>query len=258
MIFYFSGLGNTCYAAKTIAGVTSEPLHFIPDTGAESIEFKGESLGILFPVYSWGVPPLVLDFFSKLSDKFIETIKKQDIPVWAVMTCGDETGNAPDMLKSHLNSLELDLKGVWSVIMPNTYVLLPGFDVDKSDVEEKKLDEAVPRIKEIANKIKNKEWDSDVFKGSMPGFKTGALYPLFKKLGIFPKRWRWTQECVKCGKCAEVCPIGNIHMSGNHPVWGKECVSCLACYHNCPTHAIEYANMTEHKGQYVCPLGRHS
>ena len=33
--------------------------------------------------------------------------------------------------------------------MPNNYVLLPGFDVDKKELEEKKLADAIPAVNQI-------------------------------------------------------------------------------------------------------------
>ena len=254
MIFYFSGLGNTRYAAEFISDMLDETLSFIPHTSASETRFKGESLGFLFPVYSWGVPPLVIDFINHLSDEFIDKVKRRNTPVWTVMTCGDETGKAPEMLADLLRRRGLELSAAWSVIMPNTYVLLPGFNVDNNKTETAKLDAVGPRLLEIGERIRKKQWIIDVHHGSMAGFKTGVLFPIFKKWGIYPKRWHWTQECIECGKCAKSCPVGNITMIGSHPKWGNKCISCLACYHNCPTHAVEYGGITEHKGQYVCPL----
>lgn len=254
MIYYFSGEGNTRYCAKKISKFTGEKLVFIPEADASKETFEGKSLGIMFPVYSWGVPPLVLDFINRLSDSFIGQLRKEKAPVWMVCTCGDETGLAPEMLEKALHNRGLSLQGTWSVIMPDTYVLLPGFNVDSAKVEEAKLDSAPGRVDAIARKINSGEWESDIHYGPMPGLKTKIVYPLFKKWGINRKKWHWTEECIQCGRCAEKCPVGNIEMKGGHPRWHDRCVSCLACYHNCPVHAVAYGRATNNKGQYLCPL----
>ncbi|MBR2290977.1 MAG: EFR1 family ferrodoxin [Prevotella sp.] len=56
--------------------------------------------------------------------------------------------------------------------------------------------------------------------------------------------------CIKCGKCAKVCPVDNI--TGTPPEWqhNGRCTSCLACYHYCPVHAINYGERTRKRGQY--------
>lgn len=60
-----------------------------------------------------------------------------------VCTCGDETGEAPQMFQKALEERGLKSLGFWSVIMPNTYVLLPGFDVDLDEIENYKIDHAL-------------------------------------------------------------------------------------------------------------------
>lgn len=250
MIIYFSGTHNTSYIARQLAERINQNLLFIPHSDPSTLEIGDDDLGIVCPVYSWGIPPIVADFISRLPDNAVEKIKKRN--VWAVLTCGDETGEAPDMLKSILADKGLQLSGGWSVIMPNNYVLLPGFDVDSKEVANNKLDKAAFRVREIADLIMAKDWRYDFHYGPWPRLKTRLVYPLFRKWGIFPKKWRWTQECIRCGKCASVCPVNNIKMVSEHPKWGKNCVSCLACYHICPSHAIEYGNATTRKGQYFC------
>lgn len=254
MIIYFSGTGNSRFLAKKLSKILEEKLLFIPHTAAESVTLSDENLGIVCPVYSWGIPPIVLDFLARLSEEAFTALQGKKI--WAVLSCGDETGKAPEMLDSALKKRGLRLDAGWSVIMPNTYVLLPGFDVDNKKLETQKLDHAADRIRQIATKIECSKWEFDFHYGPWPAVKTGVVYPLFKRWGISARKWRWTQECVSCGKCAEVCPVGNVAMQGGHPKWGSNCTSCLACYHVCPGHAIEYGTATAHKGQYFCHIGR--
>lgn len=65
--------------------------------------------------------------------------------------------------------------------MPNNYVLLPGFDVDKKELEKKKLDEAVGRVEEINDSITGKKIGFHCNEGSFPWFKTKVLNPLFNR-----------------------------------------------------------------------------
>lgn len=253
MIFYFSGLGNTKYVAEKISEILEEDLHFIPDTDPSVLGIKGKDIGLIFPIYSWGIPANVLAFINAIPFSFWEDVKKADIPVWMVCSYGDETGDTPNLLRNILSKRGVELKGAWGVRMPNTYVILPGFDVDSVEVENKKLSESVKRIEWIGQRIRKKIWEEDCHKGSFPYLRTKLIYPIFLKKGINPKKWHYTSACVKCGKCVSKCSIHNITMGEYGPLWGKDCISCLACYHFCPYHAVEYGTITRKKGQYHFP-----
>lgn len=250
MIYYFSGTGNSTLVAQGLCrrlGETMTPIA-AADPAAQTPDAKG--IGFVFPVYAWGVAPIVLQFIADLPSSFWEKVTANDIPVWCVMTCGDETAMAPEMLAKALARRGVTLRGVWSVQMPNNYVLLPGFDVDPESLENEKMAKSEQRLDAIAEQIAAGACTVDVVRGSWPRLKTGAVYPLFKRWGIKPAKWHATSSCISCGLCAEACPVGNISMQNGHPVWGDRCVSCLACYHVCPVHAVAYGSGTSGKGQY--------
>jgi ferredoxin len=250
MIYYFSGTGNSRYVAEQLGKELTEEVAFMSLENAG--ELRGNSIGLVFPVYSWGVPPIVLDFIAKFPQNLLDEARRRGTPLWAVMTCGDEVALAPEMLEKALEKRGVYSESVWSVIMPNNYVLLPGFDVDPKDVEQEKLKAAPARISEIAEGIRKHRLVVDVTRGKKGWLKTKTVYPLFKKWGISPKRWRSTEACVGCGICARSCPVGNIRMNEEtrRPEWGDNCTSCVGCFHSCPRHAVEYGNMTKSKGQY--------
>lgn len=254
MIIYFSGTGNSRYVARVLGEKLKESVAALVDLPPAKAKFSGVSLGIVFPIYSWGVPPLVLDYVRNLNQQFIDAIK--DVPVYIICVCGDETAHAPEMIENALAERVVKLSGGWSVQMPNNYVLLPGFDVDPTAVEKEKLDKASAAVAECADKIQKGEWEKNYVRGGMAWFKSRLIYPAFKRWGIFPDRWHATDACISCGKCVMACPMENIEIekAGEHPKWGKNCVSCLACYHICPRHAVQYGKITRNKGQYFCPF----
>lgn len=253
MIYYFSGTGNTRYVAMCLANLLDERVVSIFDREASDASMTDDQIGFVVPVYSWGVSPVVEGFIKSLGKEFWRNVRKDRVRVWCVMTCGDEVALAPEMLESWLTRYDVSLESVWSVIMPNNYVLLPGFDVDPDDVEARKLVEAPLRIKEIAAGISGKKRGIYVTRGSMPRLKTRLVYPVFKKWGIIRSLWHSTDACVGCGRCASVCPCGNIGMKEGRPVWGEDCTSCLRCYHSCPERAVAYGSFTRGKGQYLFP-----
>lgn len=244
MIAYFSGTGNSRFVASKLAEKLDAQVNKILDSSFN----KGEVEGLVFPIYSWGIPPVILQFVSEKSDALAAN-------VWVVCTCGDETGNAPKQLKKALEKVGKRMVAFWSVQMPNDYVLLPGFTVDSQEVEEKKLQLAPARIDAIAELIRKQDWRFDYVSGSMPAVRS-LVWPLFKRWGINPKLWRFTDACIGCGKCAQVCPVSNIQMvdgesdTKKHPHWGDNCLSCTACFHVCPTNAVQYGKITDKKKQY--------
>ncbi len=253
MIYYFSGTGNSRYVANFLSKELLERVEFIPKVIAEEESPDGMSVGLVFPVYSWGVPPLVMDFINRLPDSFWNEVKVGQLPIWCVMTCGDEVAMSPEMLQDAFRRRDVEVRSIWSVIMPNNYVLLPGFDVDSKDLADKKLADAPLRLKEICRGIMQQRETIDVVRGSMAWLKSKTVYPLFKRWGIFPGKWHSMETCVSCGICAKSCPLGNVQMSDGRPKWGDNCCSCLACYHSCPRHAVAYGKITQSKGQYFLP-----
>ncbi|MDE6329812.1 MAG: EFR1 family ferrodoxin [Muribaculaceae bacterium] len=253
MILYFSATGNSRSAAWRLGRLLGEDTMSIFDVAPQQVEMTGTTLGFVFPIYSWGVPPIVTEYVRRLNRKFVEAAILHS--VWIVATCGDDVAMAPEMMKAALNEAGLCLTGGWSLQMPNTYVLLPGFDVDSDELALHKLIASESRLADIAGRIYNKRWEESYVRGSWPRLKSAVVFPLFKKFGIFPSRWHADDSCVGCGRCAAACQIGNIAMKRvdgrRHPSWGANCISCLACYHVCPYHAVQYGKITRRKGQYL-------
>lgn len=254
MIYYFSGTGNSTFVATTLANFLGEEKAFIPETEARDLQNSESRFVLVFPVYSWGVPPLISKFISEIPREFWERLNSNGLPVDCVMTCGDEVALAPEMLQKDFRKTGVVINSIWSVTMPNNYVLLPGFDVDPKELEERKLKESEGRILEIAQSLMRQEKRVDVTRGSIPWLKTRLVFPLFKRWGIFPSKWHYTSSCIGCGRCEKICPLLNVKMKEGHPEWGKNCCSCLGCYHVCPVHAVEYGKETLKKGQYLFPL----
>ncbi|EGO65745.1 nitroreductase family protein [Acetonema longum] len=48
------------------------------------------------------------------------------------------------------------------------------------------------------------------------------------------------EKCIKCGHCAQVCPVGVIGMGQYGPmVSGQHCIACGHCVAICPTEALD-------------------
>ena len=61
----------------------------------------------------------------------------------------------------------------------------------------------------------------------------------------------WTSsQCIKCGKCTQLCPVGNIELKQEKIIWKHQCLGCFRCVHGCPREAIEYGKNTIGRRRY--------
>lgn len=248
MIFCFSGTGNSRWIADTLARNLKDKVIMINNDCCERCDVSaGERILWVFPIYSWGLPPVVKTFIRNLRLNNVETTH------YMVCSCGDDIGLAHLQWRKEITHRGWEAMASYSVIMPNTYTLMKGFDVDAQDIVASKLQKAVNRVNEIAQKIKSGVKTDDVKRGSWAWIKTHIIYPYFVKFCMSPKPFHVTERCISCGKCAKECPMKNITMPDRRPQWGDNCAMCLRCYHTCPQHAVEYGKETKFKGQYLHP-----
>lgn len=249
MIFCFSACGNTATVAGTLSGILCEKVVRINSFTENSFDIRGHKRVIwAFPVYSWGIPIQVR--------KFIRDIKltgASDIPHFMLATCGDDAGLTADMWRKEITKRGWTPKSAHTVIMPNTYVFLPGFDIDSHEVTAEKLARMPERVKEIAHAVKCCSAIDSVTKGKFAWLKTHIIYPLFMQFLTSPKLFDACDSCTSCGKCSRVCPMGNVSLVNGKPIWSDNCTMCLACYHHCPHKSISYGNRSKGKGQYIAP-----
>ena len=155
------------------------------------------------------------------------------------------------VLERALRTKGWQLHAAYSVQMRNTYVCLPGFDTDTTEVENQKAIAANKCITQIAEQIKSRKPIKQLTRGSMAWLKTYVLRPVFNALLTTDRHFHVEKEkCTGCGLCVKRCPLGNMQLNNmHHPQWNGHCTGCLRCYHICPKHAIEYGKFTRNKGQ---------
>ena len=301
MIFYFSGTGNTKWAASKLASATHEDLISIAPymraddsshTLAEPFILKeNERLGFVFPVHGWRVPKLVREFIGRMKVQRAEpdATRSQTLSdisgnsasadasgisasagnsagslpfAFCVCTAGDSIGltieNLNEVISQNPSLQALGITKVsssYSLIMPESYVGLPFMDVDTKEKEIWKKSKSAQELALICEEIfDRKEGVSRLVKGPIPWFFTKVVGGFFENVLITDKRFHVEKDkCVKCGICANVCPVGDIKGGhGEYPEWlhHKDCLTCFTCYHHCPHHAIEFGKQTQKKGQY--------
>ncbi len=248
MIFYFSGCGNSRHIAEMLSEGLGDPLTFIPEAVREGrYEYtlsEGETLGFVFPVYSWAPPLLVLDFLKKLQ------LSAKPGYLFFACTCGDQCGHTEKIFRKALQERGWELDACLSAQMPETYIGMPGFKLDTEENAQRKIAEADALIRRLLPRLQNKERFSEMIVGGAAWLKSYVVNPGFNRYATDDRKYRSTEACIHCGRCVEVCPLKNITLEDGKPQWHGHCTMCMACYHHCPVNAIQYAKATEGKGQY--------
>lgn len=253
MIFCFSGTGNSRWVASQLSEHfqdTNYPIGEYERTESPLIpEFElkpDEKIGFVLPIHSWGIPPIVTKF---IADMQLKGYNNQ--LVYCIMTCGDECGYADRMFHEAIEARGMTCRHLYSVAMPNSYICLPGFDVDVKELQVKKMEQLRIDLPKLISAIKNDHPIAFYNKGKrFLKIKSGLIYNMFVKHSLTDKPYICGENCNSCGKCVRVCPVNNIKLVDGKPQWQGNCTQCLACIHYCPNRSIEYGKITKDKGRY--------
>lgn len=249
MILYYSATGNTKWVANQLSTfLCDERLYSITEVEldlADSLQ-PGEPLGLCFPIHAWGLPAPVAQVISRLH-------LPASTYIYSICTCGDDCGKVRWQLSRMLRKNGLRLAYMASVTMPNTYINLPGFDVDAPQVQQQKMMAACQLLPELARCIAQRKKGQQITEGLFPRMKSGPLRWFFRRFLVKDQYFHvQTDQCIGCGQCVAHCPMRNMLMEGSTPIWlhTGNCTTCMACYHHCPKQAIAFGRYTHDKGQY--------
>lgn len=247
MVVYFTGTGNSRYCAQALAEQLEDrcvdAFHYIRQgIGAELTSER--PWVFVAPTYAWRVPKVFAEFIR--SGHFSGSRE-----AYFVLTCGGDTGAAWRELAALCKEKGLSYRGLLPVVMPDNYLVL--FPSPQPDEIREKLMAAVPALTEAAGRILAGAELVPRSTGLLDRIKSGPVNWGMYRFLIRPKRFFATDACVGCGKCGEVCPLGNIRLERDRPAWGRRCTHCMACIDLCPVQAIEYGKASRGKQRYRCP-----
>lgn len=236
MIFYFSGTGNSAWAARQLARLTGDEAYDITNLDQLPDMENAKQIGFVFPVYAWGAPQIMADFANKLP--------KPQVFTFGVCTCGGDAG-----LTMKQFSKLYPLRSSYSLLMPNNYIL--GSDTDEEGEIRQKITAAREELKWISGEIQRQEPVYRVHQGSLAGLKSHLVNFGFNQFARSAKPFFAEDRCNGCGQCVRNCPAHAITLREAKPVWASQCFQCLRCINECPTQAIQYGKSTAGRRRYT-------
>lgn len=236
MIFYFSGTGNSAWAARQLARLTDDAACDIIGLKERPNMDHAKQIGFVFPVYAWGAPEVMVEFVQKLP--------RPQSYTFGVCTCGGDAG-----LTMKQFSKQYPLCSSYSLLMPNNYII--GSDPDDDCAVRQKLTAARGELERMAGEIRRQERIYRVHEGVLAGLKSRFVNLGFNKFARSAKPFLAGKSCNGCGQCARNCPASAISLRDGKPVWAQRCYQCLRCINECPRQAIQYGKATAGRRRYT-------
>jgi len=245
-IFYYTGTGNSLWVARRVAEALGDStVHSMPEWLLNRPPIDAESVGLVFPVYIWGVPAPVMRFIAALP-------VLHDRYIFAFATNGGQVSNTLVQLKDLMAGRGLTLCAGVDITMPSNYI--PWGGPGPKHIQQQRFQAARAKIAALAQGLKQGR-ETPIEKGPLwqrivfTAFNKAA----FKHVPRMDAKFWADDKCTNCGICTRVCPAKNITISQGKPLWHHRCEQCFACLQWCPTEAIQYGKRTVRFERYHHP-----
>ena len=245
VLFYFSGTGNTWWAAQTLSaelqarGIETrcQSIEQLAFGDADRLTAESDAVGIAYPVYGSDMPQLMKDFIGSLAPA---KGKKAFVFCTQWLWSGDGARVGAQLLR------EMGFQVGWAehFSMPNNVsVTVFSFMPYTNDPGRlaRKLAKTAVKIKCFAERIaggrpfrRGFNWAAKLA-GSIQRLPYRRIFHRLRNdIGVDLSR------CTNCGNCASLCPAGNLTWDGSEIKTHGSCILCLRCYSFCQEVAVTY------------------
>ena len=236
LLCYFSGTGNTRWLAKQAEAVVKDCGHAVETVDIEKLTSppdtaQADIIGLLLPVYGFGLNGLSLQFIKSLPRS-----AGQKVMLYA--SCGGLPGVGLVQALALLAARGYTVAIARQLRMPDTWILAKNPPTEEALTEKQAA--AAEQLRKDAELVS--AGGRDIQPGNlilMPFL--GFIYVIFHYLGR-RQAGKWfavSDKCTSCQVCFKTCPAGTITWVDNKPAWGWTCQQCYRCINSCPQAAIE-------------------
>ncbi len=284
MIYYFTGTGNSLWAARKLAEQLGERAENLVHYKDKKLVCNDDVIGVVCPTYMANLPWFVKKVFLNA---------ELNPNAYTFLVATSNNGKAqmsPGCMDSLLVRNGTSLMGYFDLRMPGNCMESSAKEneqrlaaapqavaeigqkimartvnykssgkaaedgvVEKSSFYAKKSDSKSPFMggmgKQLLEKMKNyRSEGNDTERASSYG---GGLAAMFQMPAL---TFDVTEACNGCGVCESICPMQNITIADGMAVHTDTCAACYACFHWCPKHAtLPTAKMMRDRSQYHHP-----
>ena len=243
MILYFTGTGNSRYAADMLAGLIDDEVVSINEmiSGMNVRPLCSDRPFIVVsPTHCYRLPLKVEEYLRNVE---MSGSKK----LYFIMTCGAGIGGAGTVNSGLCAEKGMEYMGTHALVMPDNYLVM--YAPSDYNAAEKCLKTAKGELRMLAQRIM-RGGKLNMRTSPVMGIVSRAGGKIFSNVCISDKKFTVTDKCVSCKTCASVCPLNNISIVDGKPSWNGNCMHCIACISICPTDAIEYGKGTAKRRRY--------
>ncbi|SFX24384.1 EFR1 family ferrodoxin [Ruminococcus sp. XPD3002] len=248
MILYFTGTGNTKFAAEYLADHIEDELVSLNDIlkYKRPLEFSSDKAFVVCaPIHAWGFPRIIVRLIKRA--KFSGSSK-----LYFIGTMQSQTGDCDKELSRITAEIGMEYMGFCGIPMPNNYIT--GGKLPTSSQADELIEASLPVMNELSSRIFQELVITKTDCTPFAAIASGAVNALFNRFAVNDKKFIVSGQCTSCGKCEKVCPVNNIKLSSaGVPHFRDYCINCFSCINRCPSEAIDIGNRTIGKRRYVCP-----
>ncbi|MDE6201262.1 MAG: EFR1 family ferrodoxin [Clostridiales bacterium] len=239
LLIYFSGTGNT----KRIADLYKSAFES-REAQVDSIELPlaaplpdvdgYDLIGLGYPIHGFNAPKLLLTLCKTLPKRNKKTDGYKNA---FIFKSSGEPVRMSDVsslkMRKILKRRGYKVNNEYQYVMPYNIIF-------------RHTDSQVYKMWTVAQKLVPADVD-EILQGKprlpkkmfMGGFLAWVLRCEHWGAHIIGKSYKANKECVKCGKCQKLCPMGNIRTNKKGKIkFGGKCIICMRCVQACPKAAI--------------------
>lgn len=213
----FSPTGGTKKAAEALGSILADERRFVDLTDSKT-RFSDISVGkedaavIAVPSYGGRVPAVAAERISEIQGNGTKAVL---VCVYGNRAYEDTLAELQDTAK------QAGFCVIAAVAAIAEHSIAHEFAEGRPDGDD------IAKLREFADKIRKKIESGNSSEPEIPGNRP---YKERGGSGMVPHP---TEECVKCGLCAERCPVQAISANDPKVVDGSKCISCMRCVKIC-------------------------